>query len=130
TYYAYASGAKEPKKARKFKKPISPKSKTILISPKEPTKKPRNVKKDVISTKKPTTKPKPTKKKASIKADRGKGLNVLSKVALSEAVQLKEVPDEQQRKISSTNKGTGSKPGVQMYDSESEKESWGDSGEE
>ncbi|GJW83399.1 hypothetical protein Tco_0156544 [Tanacetum coccineum] len=36
-----------------------------------------------------TAKPKPTKKKAPVKADRGKGLNVLSEVALSEAVQLK-----------------------------------------
>ncbi|GJS77665.1 hypothetical protein Tco_0727546 [Tanacetum coccineum] len=88
-----------------------------------------------------------------------KGLNVLSKVALSEAAQHKEatkrskkdfhishasglgdgtdfesrVLDEQQRKISGTDKGTGTKQGVldvPKYDSESEKESWGDSGEE
>ncbi|GKE20614.1 hypothetical protein Tco_1432126, partial [Tanacetum coccineum] len=38
TYYAYASGAKEPKKARKFKKPAYSKLKTVLVSPKEPTK--------------------------------------------------------------------------------------------
>ncbi|GJQ95563.1 hypothetical protein Tco_0006702, partial [Tanacetum coccineum] len=64
-------------------------------------------------------------KKAPIKADRGKGLNVLSEVALSEAAQLKE--------ISGTNEGTGAKlevPDVPKYDSESDKESWGDSGEE
>nr|GFB19133.1 hypothetical protein [Tanacetum cinerariifolium] len=30
TYYAYASDAKEPKKARKFKKHTSPKQKTVL----------------------------------------------------------------------------------------------------
>ncbi|GJY40489.1 retrovirus-related pol polyprotein from transposon TNT 1-94 [Tanacetum coccineum] len=105
------------------------------------------------------TKPKSTKKKAPIKADRGKGLNVLSEVALSEVAQLKEVtkrskkdfhishasgsgdgtdfqsgvPDEKQRKISGTDEGTGAKPGVPdvpKYDSESDKESWGDSGEE
>ncbi|GKC90009.1 hypothetical protein Tco_1150658 [Tanacetum coccineum] len=96
-------------------------------------KKPAKAKKDVPSTKKPTTKPKPTKKKAPVKADRGKVLNVLSKVALSEASQLKEatkrskkdfyishvsgscdgtdfelgVPDEQQRKISGIDEGTG-----------------------
>ncbi|GJV89987.1 hypothetical protein Tco_1533925 [Tanacetum coccineum] len=43
------------------------------------------------------------------------------------------VPDEQQRKIFGTDKGTGTKlevPDVPKYDSESEKESWGDSGEE
>ncbi|GKG02894.1 hypothetical protein Tco_0310530, partial [Tanacetum coccineum] len=114
---------------------------------------------DVSSTKKPTTKPKPTKKRAPVKADRGKGLNVLSEVALSEAAQLKEVtkrskkdfhishasglgdgndfqsgvPDEQQCKISSTDEGTSAKPGVPdipKYDSKSDKESWGDSREE
>ncbi|GJX54432.1 hypothetical protein Tco_0282801 [Tanacetum coccineum] len=158
TYYAYASGAKEPKKARKFKKPASPKLKTVLVSPKEPTKKPGKAKKDVPSTKKTATKPKLTKKKSLVKADRGKGLNVLSEVALSEAAQLKEVtkrikkdfyishasgsgdgndfesgvPDEQQCKISGTDEGTGTKPGVPnipKYDYESEKESWGNSGE-
>ncbi|GJR49031.1 hypothetical protein Tco_1317134 [Tanacetum coccineum] len=56
TYYAYASGAKEPKKARKFKKPASPKLKTVPVSPKESTKKPAKAKKDVPSTKKSATK--------------------------------------------------------------------------
>ncbi|GJT08921.1 hypothetical protein Tco_0843383, partial [Tanacetum coccineum] len=159
TYYAYASGAKEPKKARKFKKPASPKLKIVLVSPKEPTKNPAKGKKDVSQTRKPASKPKPTKKKTPVKADRGKGLNVLSAVALSETAQLKEatkrskkdfhishasgsgdgidfesgVPDEKQRKISGTNEGTGTKPGVPdvpKYDYESEKESWGNSGEE
>ncbi|GJU74665.1 copia protein [Tanacetum coccineum] len=48
-------------------------------------------KKDVPLTKKPSTNPKPTRKKALVKADRGKRLNVLSEVALSEAAQLKEI---------------------------------------
>ncbi|GJY61530.1 hypothetical protein Tco_0462187 [Tanacetum coccineum] len=159
TYFAYASEAKEPKKARKFKKPASPKQKTISVSPKEPTEKSAKAKKDIPSTKKPATKPKPTKKKAPIKADRGKGLNVLSEVALSKEAQLKEVtkrskkdfhishasglgdgtyfklgvPDERQYKISGADEGTGTKPGVHdvpKYDYESEKESWGDNGEE
>ncbi|GJX76956.1 hypothetical protein Tco_0323767 [Tanacetum coccineum] len=73
TYYAYASGAKELKKARKFKKPALPKLKTIPVSSKEPTKKPGKAKKDVTSTKKTSIKPKSTKKKAPAKADRGKG---------------------------------------------------------
>ncbi|GJT24560.1 hypothetical protein Tco_0894497 [Tanacetum coccineum] len=122
-------------------------------------KKPAKAKKDVPSTKKQATNPKPTKKKTPVKADRGKGLNVLSEVALSEAAQLKEstkqskkyfhishasgsgdgtnfeseVLDEQQRKISGTDEGTGTKPrvpDVPKYDSESKKESWGDSREE
>nr|GFA83758.1 hypothetical protein [Tanacetum cinerariifolium] len=43
------------------------------------------------------------------------------------------VPDEQHRKTSSADEGTGTKPGVPdvpEYDSESNKESWGDSEEE
>ncbi|GKF60149.1 hypothetical protein Tco_0176935, partial [Tanacetum coccineum] len=153
------SGAKEPKKARKFKKPTSPKQKTVPVSPKKPTKKPAKAKKDVSQTRKPATKPKLTKNKASVKDDRGKGLNVLSKVTLSEVAQLKEatkqskkdfhishasgsgdgtdfesgVLDEQQRKISSTDERTGTKPrvpDVPKYDSESKKESWGDSRED
>ncbi|GKG54668.1 hypothetical protein Tco_0560323, partial [Tanacetum coccineum] len=76
---------------RKFKKPASPKQKTVPVSPKEPTKKPSKAKKDVTLTKKTTTKPILTKKKAPFRADRGKGLNVLSEVALSEAAQLKKV---------------------------------------
>ncbi|GKC90243.1 hypothetical protein Tco_1150892 [Tanacetum coccineum] len=124
TYNAYASAAKEPKKARKFKKPASLKLKTIPVSPKEPTKKPAKGKKDVSQTRKPSTKPKPTKKKAPVKADRGKGDGTDFKSG---------VLDEQQCRISGTDEGTGTKPGVPdvpKYDSKSEKESWGDSGEE
>ncbi|GJV04477.1 retrovirus-related pol polyprotein from transposon TNT 1-94 [Tanacetum coccineum] len=101
-YFTYDSGAKEPMKARKFKKPTYPKQKTVPVSPKEPTKKP-----------------------AKAKKDRGKGLNVLSKVALSKVAQLKEATKQ--------NLGTDTKPGVPdvpKYDSESEKESWGDSDKE
>nr|GEU72343.1 retrovirus-related Pol polyprotein from transposon TNT 1-94 [Tanacetum cinerariifolium] len=97
-----------------------------------------------------------SKKKAHVKADRSKGIEMLSDVALSESYQLKKatkrskkdyhisqasglgdgidfeswVPDEQQRKISGTDEGTGTKPGVPnvpTYASESENESWGDS---
>nr|GEY46291.1 hypothetical protein [Tanacetum cinerariifolium] len=94
-------------------------------------KKPTKAKKDVPYKKKPSFKPKPTKNKAPVKADKGKGLNVLSEVALSEAAQRKKatkrskkdfyiyqasgsgdgtdfesrVPDEQQRKISCADEG-------------------------
>ncbi|GJS53546.1 hypothetical protein Tco_0626908 [Tanacetum coccineum] len=141
TYYAIASGAEPPKPNK------SQKNSDSAISYKES-----------LSKKKPASKPKLTKKKTQVKADRGKDLNVLSKVALSEAAQLKEatkrskkdfyishasglgdgtdfqsrVPVEQQPKISGTDEGTGAKPGVPdipKYDSESDKESWGDSGE-
>ncbi|GJR53168.1 hypothetical protein Tco_1403689 [Tanacetum coccineum] len=44
TYLGYATGAKPPKKARKFKKPASPKLTTVLISPEESTGKSKRVK--------------------------------------------------------------------------------------
>ncbi|GKB20598.1 hypothetical protein Tco_0854521 [Tanacetum coccineum] len=174
TYYSYAGGAKVPMKARKFKKPASPKLKTVPVWLKEPTQKPAEkpepAKKVVPAMKssrksqvrviiKDTPGVSVSKKKASTKGKRSKGIDILSDVSLTEVAQLKEdikqskkyfhishasglgdgtdfelgVPDEKHRKISGTNKGTGTKPGVPdvpKYDSECEKESWGDSGEE
>ncbi|GKB96356.1 hypothetical protein Tco_0982493 [Tanacetum coccineum] len=108
----------QPKKTQK-------KSDSAISSKETPSNKnPAKAKKDVPITKKPATKPKPTKKKASAKADRGKG----------DGTDIESgVPHEQQHKISSTDEGTGTKsgvPDVPKYDSESEKESWGDSREE
>ncbi|GJR32027.1 hypothetical protein Tco_1108259, partial [Tanacetum coccineum] len=149
TYYAIASGA-EPPMSRKSQK----KSDSAISYEESPSKK-KSPKVKKVST----AKPKPTKKKAPVKADRGKGLNVLSKVSLSEAAQLKEAtkrskkdfhisqasgpgdgtdfesgdPDEQHLKTTGADKGTGTilgVPNVPKYKSESEKESWGDSGEE
>ncbi|GKA11280.1 hypothetical protein Tco_0690713 [Tanacetum coccineum] len=120
TYYAIPSGA-EPSKSKKTKT----KSDSAISSEETPSKKkPTKAKKDVPSTKKPATKTKPTKKKASIKADRGKSYGTDFQSG---------VPGEQQCKISGTDEGTSAKPGVPdvpKYDSESDKESWGDSGEE
>ncbi|GJY71346.1 DNA-directed DNA polymerase, partial [Tanacetum coccineum] len=64
-----------------------------------------------------------SKKKATAKADTGKGLKVLSEVALSEEAQLKEVLKQR----------TSTKPrvlDVPKQDSESEMKSWGDSNED
>ncbi|GKE91185.1 hypothetical protein Tco_1572280 [Tanacetum coccineum] len=128
TYYAIASGAK-PLKSRKSQK----KSDLAISSEESPS-----MKKSAKAKKVASTKPKPTKKKALVKADKGKGLNVLLDVALSEADQLKEatkrsekdfhitqssgssdgtnfelgVPDEQHHKTSGTDEGIGTKPGV------------------
>ncbi|GJS64361.1 integrase, catalytic region, zinc finger, CCHC-type containing protein [Tanacetum coccineum] len=192
TYYAIASGAEPPKS----KKPKMKFDSAISFEENPSKKKPTIAKKDVPSKRKPASKPKTTKKKVLVKADRGKGLNVLSEVALSEAAQIKEatkqsmkdfrisqasgsgdgndfesgVPNEQQRKLSGTDEGTGAKchtphrvcldlsliaakgefgslfyndkgpvwgcdtkpgvPNVPKYDSESDKESWGNSREE
>ncbi|GJV62746.1 hypothetical protein Tco_1473574 [Tanacetum coccineum] len=148
TYYAIAIGAEPPKPMK-----IQNKSDSVISSEETSSKKkPAKAKKDATLTKKPASKSKSTKKKAPVKADRGKSLNVLSKVALYEAAQLKEatkqrkkdfhishasgsgdgtgfelgVPDEQQCKISGTDEGTSTKPevfNVPKYDYESKKES-------
>ncbi|GJW73335.1 hypothetical protein Tco_0132705 [Tanacetum coccineum] len=136
TYYAIASGA-EPPKLRKSQK----KSDSAISSEESPSKK-----KSAKAKKVTATKPKLTKKKAPIKADRGKGLNVLSDVALSEAAQLKEatkrskedfhisqasgsgdgtdfesgVPNEQHLKTSSTDEGTEEDDDDDENDSEDE----------
>nr|GEV14864.1 hypothetical protein [Tanacetum cinerariifolium] len=80
TYYTIATGAK-PLKSRKPKK----KSDSTILTEETPSKKkPTKAKKDVPSTKKPATKPKPTKKKALVKANRGKSLNVLSEAIMQD----------------------------------------------
>nr|GFA18019.1 hypothetical protein [Tanacetum cinerariifolium] len=72
----YATRKIPPKKARKFKKPASPKLKTVPASPKEPTQK--------------DTSDKPvSKKKAPAKTGRGKGIKLLSNAALLEEAQMK-----------------------------------------
>nr|GEW11066.1 hypothetical protein [Tanacetum cinerariifolium] len=77
TYLDYADGKVAPKKARKFKKPASPKLNIVSASPKEPTQ---------INTLGKSV----SKKKAPAKTDRGKGIKLLSDVALLEDAQLKE----------------------------------------
>ncbi|GJT24779.1 hypothetical protein Tco_0894716 [Tanacetum coccineum] len=99
------------------------------------------------------------KKKTPAKVDRGKGMDLHSDVALLKAAQLKKtlkksklethtlhasglgdgvgsqpkVPNEQEDKTTGTDEGTGTIPGVldvPKYLSESENESWGDSGDD
>nr|GFA35553.1 hypothetical protein [Tanacetum cinerariifolium] len=125
TYYAFAFGEKTPKPKLKTKAKVD----------------------------------KSDKKKQPTKMPKAKGLDVLFKDALTEAEQLKlaskrsktqfhisqasgsgdgtdfesKVPDEQHLKMTGADEGTGTIPGVPdvpKYEYESEKESWGDSGEE
>ncbi|GKD11331.1 hypothetical protein Tco_1191016 [Tanacetum coccineum] len=144
-YLDYAIGKAPPKKARKFKKPIYPKLKTVPTSPKEPTQKgKRSV----------------SKKKAPAKTDRGKGIELLSDAVLLEEAQLEktlrkskrethklqasgssegadfesDVPDEQTGKTKDTSEGTGMKPGdpdvSKEYSSDSDDDSWGNNEDE
>nr|GFC54770.1 hypothetical protein [Tanacetum cinerariifolium] len=101
TYYDFATGKTTPKKAKKFKKGASPLKKLSPVLEEEPTKKSKRVKRPAKNSS--TT---PTtcvvirdnlsvfvskKKKALAKDDRGKGIELLSDVALIEAAQLKKV---------------------------------------
>ncbi|GJU50535.1 hypothetical protein Tco_1220090 [Tanacetum coccineum] len=161
TYLDFATGKSTPKKARKFKKVASPSKKLSPVLKEEPAIKPKHAKKPA---KKSTTVPTAdvvirdtlgvsvSKKKAPIKADRGKDMDLLSEAALLKAAQLKKsklethklhssgsgdgvgsqpkFPDESEDKTTGTDEGTGTKPGVldvPKYQYESEHESWGDS---
>ncbi|GJV17327.1 hypothetical protein Tco_1362650 [Tanacetum coccineum] len=149
TYYAFASREKTPKPKYVRKKDdsdTSPKQKPV-----QATKGTR------IKTK--AKGDKSNKKKQPAKMPKSKGLDVLSKVALTEAEQLKlatkrsklkfhsshascsgdrvdiqsKVPNEQHLKTIGADEGTGTIPGVPdvpIYESKSEKESWGDSEDE
>nr|GEW51603.1 hypothetical protein [Tanacetum cinerariifolium] len=98
TYLDYATRKVPSKKARKFKKPTSPKLKTVPASLKEPTQKGKRVKRaskkattasttDVVIRDTPIKSV--SKKKAPAKTDRGKGIELLSDAALLEDAQLK-----------------------------------------
>ncbi|GJS16709.1 hypothetical protein Tco_0411181 [Tanacetum coccineum] len=143
TYLDFATGKATPKKARKFKKVVSPSRKLPPVLEEEPAVKPKRAKRPAKkSTIVPTTsvviRDTPSesvpKKKTPAKVDRGKGMDLLSNVALLEAAQLKKtlkksklethklhasgsgdrvgsqpkVPDEQEDKTTSTDEGTDS----------------------
>ncbi|GKB71256.1 hypothetical protein Tco_0932668 [Tanacetum coccineum] len=142
TYLAYATGTTLPKMKRKFKKPASPSKKRTLVT----------VEEEEHELAK--------KKKAPSKAERSKGIELLSDAALLEEAQLQkalkrskretnihqasgsseganfesEIPNEPKGKSIDTSEGIGLKPGVPNVSkgdsSESEYESWGDSADE
>ncbi|GJX48861.1 retrovirus-related pol polyprotein from transposon TNT 1-94 [Tanacetum coccineum] len=157
TYLDFATGKATPKKAMKFKKVASPSRKLSPVLEEEPAVKPKQAKEPA---KKSTTVPTEgvvirdtpsesvPKKKTPAKVHRGKGIDLLSDVALLEAVQLKKskletqkihasgsedgvgsqpkVPDEQEDKTTGIDEGTSTKlgvPDVPKYLSESENES-------
>ncbi|GJT30130.1 hypothetical protein Tco_0910405 [Tanacetum coccineum] len=100
TYLGYATGVTPPKKARKFKKPASPKLTTVLVSPEEPTRKSKRVKRPARkSTNVPTVgvviRDTPvmslSKKKEKMTIEKHKGIDLLSEVVLTEEAQYEEV---------------------------------------
>ncbi|GJX09794.1 hypothetical protein Tco_0199653 [Tanacetum coccineum] len=164
TYLGHATGAVPPKIARKFKKasPTKKDSDLVLVD-EEPVTKGKRIKRSV---KKSSTKPatgivireppvetkSKGKEKEKVDVAHGKGIELLSEVALTEKAQLKEVrkkslrdfhkthpsgsgtvaekpPSVEKITPTITSEGTGDKPGVpdvtEDDSTESESESWG-----
>ncbi|GKE22210.1 hypothetical protein Tco_1433722 [Tanacetum coccineum] len=101
TYIAFATGVASPKKERKSKKLTSPSKKKTLVAVEEPTEKP---------AKKPATRRQSvgvqiritpnvsvSKKKAPAKAERSKGIELLSEAALLEEALLKKAIKRRKR---------------------------------
>ncbi|GJR10870.1 copia protein [Tanacetum coccineum] len=144
TYLSIDTGNAIPKKVRKFKKVASPPKKLSPVLEEESAKKPKRVKR---SSKKSAAMPTAgvvikdtpsvsvSKKEAPAKPDRCKGLEVLSKVALSEACQLKKAIKQSKKDshISHTSglgDGTDFESGFPDEPQSNITKSWGDSGEE
>ncbi|GJV97505.1 hypothetical protein Tco_1549082 [Tanacetum coccineum] len=164
TYLGYATGEVPPKVARKFKKASPSKKESELVpGDEEPVKKGKRLK---TPAKKSASKPatgivireppvetkSKRKEKEKVDVAHGKGIELLSEVALSEKAQMKEVrkkslrdfhkthpsgsgtvaekpPSVEKITPTVTSEGTGDKPGVPDVtnddSSESESESWG-----
>ncbi|GJU87192.1 hypothetical protein Tco_1294738 [Tanacetum coccineum] len=118
TYLGYATGAIPPKKARKFKKLASPKLTIVPVSPEEPTRKSKRVKRpSKKSTNAPTggvvIRETPmmslSKKKEKMTIEKLKGIDLLSEVALTEEAQYEEVHKKSLRDFHKTHlSGSGS----------------------
>ncbi|GKD64512.1 hypothetical protein Tco_1306620 [Tanacetum coccineum] len=111
TYLGFTTGATPPKKAQKFKKPASPQLTIVPVSPEEPTGKSKRVKRPTKkSTKAPargvvikeTPEMPLSKKKEMVDVSRGKGIELLSDVALTEEAQYEEVRRKSMRTFHKT----------------------------
>nr|GEX81685.1 hypothetical protein [Tanacetum cinerariifolium] len=115
----YATRVTPPKKARKFKKPASPTLSTVSVSPEEPTSNSKRVKRPA---KKSTNAPTAgvviretlvislSKKKEMVIVKKHKGIDLLSKVALTKESQYEEVRKKCLRDFHKTHpSGSGTK---------------------
>nr|GEY37641.1 hypothetical protein [Tanacetum cinerariifolium] len=137
TYLGYATGTIPPKVSRKFKK-ASPSKKDSVTVPadKKPILKGKRVKR---STKKSSTTPTigiiiireppvetQSKRKEKVDVARGKGIDLLSEVPLTEEAQMKEVRKKSLRYFHKSHPSGSGVPDVTKDDStESKSESWG-----
>nr|GEU90627.1 hypothetical protein [Tanacetum cinerariifolium] len=122
TYLSFAIGATPLKKAQKFKKPASPKLTIVPVITEEHMRKSKRVKRpSKKSTQasergvviKETPKVAVSKKKEKVDVARGKGIKLLSDVALNKDAQFKEVQRKSMRDFHKTHpsgSGTDTKP--------------------
>ncbi|GKE13881.1 hypothetical protein Tco_1421458 [Tanacetum coccineum] len=93
TYLTYATGASTPKKARKFKKPASPSKKKTIVVVEEPVeklaKKPTARRQSAGVQIRDTPGVSVSKKKTPAKAERSKGIELMSEAAILEEAQMK-----------------------------------------
>nr|GEV72066.1 hypothetical protein [Tanacetum cinerariifolium] len=118
TYYNFATGKVEPNKVRKFKKPASPRLKTIPSSPKEHTQKGKHVKRST--------------KKTSTTSTAGVVIKDTSDVSIKKALK-KSRRETHKLQASGSNEGADFEsevPDESTDSSDSKDESWGDSEEE
>ncbi|GJS29730.1 hypothetical protein Tco_0490350 [Tanacetum coccineum] len=153
TYLGFATGATPPKIARKFKK-ASPSKKDLNLNLVHVDEEPKSAKKKLPAKKttrkqtsgvviRDTPMESSSKRKEKVDVARGKGIELLSEIALTEDAQFEEVQKKSLRdvhkthpigsgavkiKLSVTSEGTSVKPGVpdvtEEESSESEAESW------
>ncbi|GJZ70504.1 hypothetical protein Tco_0634054 [Tanacetum coccineum] len=112
TFLAYATGAIPPKKSRKFKKPGSPSKKKTLVAVEELAeklaKKPAARRQSAGVQIRDTPGVSVSKKKAPAKAERSKGIELLSEAALLEEVQLKKAIKRSKRETNIHQEGGSS----------------------
>ncbi|GJT28345.1 hypothetical protein Tco_0908620 [Tanacetum coccineum] len=143
TYYDFATGKATPKKARKFKKVASPSRKLSHILEKEPTENPkelRNLPRSLLLCQQHVLQSEtllvslcPAQLKKTLKKSKLETHKLYASGSGDGVGSQPKVPDEQEDKTTVTDEGTGTKPGVPdvpKYLSESENESWGDSGDD
>ncbi|GJV65177.1 hypothetical protein Tco_1476005, partial [Tanacetum coccineum] len=126
TYLAFATGAATPKKAWKWKKPASPSMKQNLFITEEPAKKPVARRQPTGVQIRDTPGVSVSKKKAPAKAERNKGIDLLSEAALLEEDQMKKAIQRRKHETHMHQEGGSGVPDVSKADSsDSEYESWG-----
>nr|GEW54733.1 uncharacterized mitochondrial protein AtMg00810-like [Tanacetum cinerariifolium] len=138
TYLDFATRKATPKKAKKFKKVVSPSRKFLILEeePEEKTKRAKKLAKKSTSVPiagvviKDTPSEYVPKKKTPAKVDRGKGMDLLSNVALLEAAQLKKTLKKSTLETYKLHASGLGVPDVPKYLSKSEKEYWGDIGDD